>query len=297
MQSIFPININDIAGYKVWREEKLANLPASTAALMVDIADPYALSDSELTRIKQNCDRANMCFYRLRQPVADKGFITAMGEKLGLHHLDSNLCADNDSITSLETRDLGRKQGYIPYTPNRLNWHTDGYYNSEQSMVRGIIMHCVQTAAQGGENQFLDPDLMYIHLRDINPAWVNALMQDDAMSIPPNVEGGEEIRGTTTGPVFSLDKQVMRLHMRYTARTKSIEWKQDPLIDAALKEISAFLQSDSDWIIRYKLQPGEGIICNNVLHNRSAYEDDSEQGVKRLLYRARFFERVRLSEE
>ena len=34
-------------------------------------------------------------------------------------------------------------------------------------------------------------------------------------------------RAAQTGPVFSIDPASGDLHMRYTARTRSIEWKQD----------------------------------------------------------------------
>ena len=39
-----------------------------------------------------------------------------------------------------------------------------------------------------------------------------------------------------------------------------------------------------------RLQAGEGLISNNVLHNRTAFSD--KPGHNRLLYRARFFDRI-----
>ena len=41
---------------------------------------------------------------------------------------------------------------------------------------------------------------------------------------------------------------------------------------------------------RVSLQAGEGIVCNNVLHNREAFRD--EDSGKRLLWRARYRDRV-----
>lgn len=52
------------------------------------------------------------------------------------------------------------------------------------------------------------------------------------------------------------------------------------------------LESDNDDIIRHRLQPGEGLISNNVLHNLSGFEDHPETGRDRLLYWARFLDRV-----
>ena len=289
----FLLNINMLDEYSSWKQNKLANLSDNIENIRVNISDPSKLTSAERSEILRHCDQMGMCFYKLSDPQkTDKSFIREMGMQIGMHTLDTNLCADKDSITSLEARDDGRQQGYIPYTRNRLNWHTDGYYNTEKQIIRGIIMHCVRPASAGGENQFLDPELLYIHLRDINPAFITALTQHDAMTIPPNIENGVAVRAAQTGPVFSIDNQSGRLHMRYTARTKSIEWKRDATLEKALLQIREFLLSDTHWILRYKLQAGEGIICNNVLHNRSAFDDSSNAKQTRLLYRARFYERV-----
>ncbi|MCP5430235.1 MAG: taurine catabolism dioxygenase TauD, partial [Chromatiaceae bacterium] len=38
---------------------------------------------------------------------------------------------------------------------------------------------------------------------------------------------------------------------------------------------------------------GWGLISNNVLHDRSGFEDDPDPARKRLLYRARYYDRIR----
>jgi hypothetical protein len=38
------------------------------------------------------------------------------------------------------------------------------------------------------------------------------------------------------------------------------------------------------------LEPGMGVLCNNVLHERSGFVDDV--AAPRLLYRARYYDRV-----
>ena len=43
-------------------------------------------------------------------------------------------------------------------------------------------------------------------------------------------------------------------------------------------------------MLRTRLAPGMGLVCNNVLHERSAFEDAPDR--KRLLYRARYVERI-----
>ena len=81
------------------------------------------------------------------------------------------------------------------------------------------------------------------------------------------------------------------LHMRYTARTRSIEWKEDANTGAAVKALGEFLASDSSRIYRATLAPGQGLISNNVLHDRSGFEED--EGHKRLLYRFRYYRRIK----
>jgi hypothetical protein len=208
---------------------------------------------------------------------------------LGLHRLDSNLCADADSITSLRVVEIGRHGGYIPYTNRPLSWHTDGYYNPADNQIRAILMHCVTPAHAGGENALLDHEILYLLLREEDPDLISALMHPQAMTIPPNTEGGEEIRGETVGPVFSIMADG-HLHMRYSARTRNIIWRDDPVTARAVVRINQILASNIPYLFRYTLQANEGVISNNVLHNRSGFEDASANN--RLLYRARYYDRT-----
>ena len=78
--------------------------------------------------------------------------------------------------------------------------------------------------------------------------------------------------------------------MRYTARTRSIEWSPDPLARAAVKTLEELLDSPSPYIYRATLQPGQGLISNNVLHDRSGFNNDDEH--TRQLYRLRYYQRI-----
>jgi alpha-ketoglutarate-dependent taurine dioxygenase len=155
-----------------------------------------------------------------------------------------------------------------------------------------MVLHCARPAAAGGENALLDHEILYLLLRDENPAYIAALMQPDAMTIPANIEDGVEIRPAQSGPVFSVDDSSGRLHMRYTARTRSIVWKQDPMTQAAVKMLEALLAADLPYIFRHRLEPGQGVICNNVLHTRTAFENGADAAQQRLVYRARYYDRV-----
>lgn len=281
-------NLTNSAGYQAWRTQKLARFPADPGELVVPINDPQQLTDVEYESIVSALERANLAIYKCQSPLQSKEALRALSRQFGLVNLDANLCADEDSVTSLQTIETGRHSGYIPYTNKPLSWHTDGYYNPMDKQIRAIVMHCVTPAMTGGENQYLDHEMLYMQLRDANPDYIAALMRSDAMSIPPNVEDGEEIRGETIGPVFSLDASG-HLHMRYSARKRNIKWQGNAVTQAATKLITELLES-SPYIMRYKLGAHEGVITNNVLHNRSAFTEDAQQ--KRLLYRARYFERA-----
>ena len=50
------------------------------------------------------------------------------------------------------------------------------------------------------------------------------------------------------------------------------------------------MMADESRELKVELKAGQGIICNNVLHNRTAFTDSEKQ--KRLMYRARFYDAV-----
>ncbi len=288
-RSANPFNLEDEAAYIAWKQWKLIACQLDGDPLIVPISDPYSLQPTELSALTEQCRLYNLAIYQLRNPAqSDKSLVQVLGKQLGLERLDTNLRADEDSITSLHVRAQTGNQ-YIPYTNRPMSWHTDGYYNALDQQIRGIIMHCVKRAASGGENSFIDHELLYIRLRDRNPAIIHALMQPEAMTIPPNIEAGVEIRGAQTGPVFSVDPDYGSLHMRYSARKKNIEWFDDVVTRQAADMITECLADDS-LVIRHRLESGQGIVCNNVLHKRAGFEAPEQQ--QRLMYRARYYDRV-----
>lgn len=284
-----PFDLSDSEAYGSWKRAKLANYPIDVEQIIVNLDDPTALQAAEKYEITRLCTQCNMVIYQIRDILqTDKSLVHDLGQQLGLKHLDSNLRADEDSVTSLQVREQSGNQ-YIPYTNKPLSWHTDGYYNARNQQIRGIIMHCVSPAAEGGENSLMDHEMLYIRLRDENPAWIEALMHPAAMTIPPNIDGDIEIRGVQSGPVFSVDKLSGRLHMRYSARKRNIEWRDDVVTLEAASKITELLEDES-LVFRYQLQAGQGVICNNTLHNRTAFSETADQ--RRLIYRARYYDRI-----
>ena len=289
-----PFDLADEAGYQVWREAKLAGYGALAANPVVPVRDVATLDASEHATLLEHCRNTNFAIYEVTGGGAtDKQSIRALGRQFGLEHLDMNLRADEDSITSLRVIEAAAGTHYIPYSNRPLNWHTDGYYNRLDRQVHGIVMHCVSASASGGDNLLLDPEIAYLLLRDENPDYIRALMQPDVMTIPPNIEAGVELRAAQSGPVFSVAADTGALHMRYTARSRSIEWKDDRNTRKAVGFLLELLASDSIYTVRHRLRAGQGIICNNVLHKREAFSNDAAAGQQRLLYRARYHDRIR----
>ncbi len=285
-----PFDLDKPAAYAAWRERKLARYPTDRADLVVEVRDPRRLSRGEREAIAGLCRRANMAVYAGRTgSVADRAIPAALAAEFGLRRLDRNPGADDDGITALRVVEEQWRNRYIPYSDRPIHWHTDGYYNEAGRQIHGLLLHCVQRAAEGGENALLDHEIAYIRLRDQDPAFIAALMAPDAMTIPANFVNGTRLRPARSGPVFSVAPDG-HLHMRYTARRHSIEWRDDPVTRAAVRALEALLASDDPCIHRLRLEPGWGLISNNVLHDRSGFRDQGER--TRLLYRARYYDRV-----
>ena len=284
-----PFSLEEPDTYQAWRQQKLAQRP-HIDELLVPVANPCDLSAAEAARIQDLCRRCNAAIYKVSDnyPSTERELVQRLGLQFGLSRLDHNLRSDEDDITSLTVREQQGNQ-YIPYTNRPLSWHTDGYYNSPTQQVRGFILHCAQPAAEGGENNLIDHELVYMRLRDENPAYIQALMHPEAMTIPPNIEAGQEIRAACSGPVFSIDAYSGSLHMRYSARKHNIVWRNDELTLAAANLITQILDIE-ELTYKYRFKAGEGVICNNVLHKRSGFNDSADE--TRLMYRARYFDRV-----
>jgi hypothetical protein len=285
-----PFDLDDDRAYRRWREAKLAARPRSVDDLIVDVADPRHLAAAERAALLDRIGRAGMALYRSPVRDADRALPVVLAAQLGLHHLDANWLADDDGVSSIavSARDDGRG-GFIPYTDRAIRWHTDGYYHPPERSIRAMVLHCVRPAHTGGVNGLLDHELAYIALRDASPRHIRALIQPDAMTIPAREDAEGEQRAAQTGPVFSLDDDG-HLHLRYTARTRSVEWQDDGATRAAAQALLALLEGGCPWVLRVRLAPGMGLVGHNVLHERSAFVDDP--AAPRLLYRARFLDRI-----
>ena len=293
-----PFDLANTSAYLRWRQWKLDTAPRQAADLLVPVNDPRTLTEREVMDIAKICRQSNLAFYAAPPSIGeDKAIPVRLGAYFGLNRLDANWLADEDGVSSITPGQDSTRQDFIPYTERAIRWHTDGYYNPPARQIRGMVLHCVRPAENGGENAVMDHEIAYILLRDENPDFVRALSGHRAMSIPPRIDEAGEARAEEAGPVFSADPDSGDLHMRYTARTRSIVWHDDALTRDAV----GFLQNLLDeppktcpWIYRLRMAPGMGLICNNVLHDRAGFSDPAgaTPAQRRLLYRARFCDRI-----
>lgn len=287
-----PFDLGQPGLYEHWRERKLAQRGMPPP---IEIGRLDALTGAERRSLLAAVSDRNFALFRhaaaLKGPALEDA-LRAMGRQLGLLELDQNLCAEDSGLTAITVKPTDTDHTYIPYTNRPLGWHTDGYYNAGDLQVRAWLLYCAQPAAEGGANEFMDHEIAYIRLRDENPEWIRALMQDDAFTIPENVEQGAQIRPDHAGPVFSISPADGHLHMRYSARQRNVVWNSDKATRDAASFLMDLFRRGDDHIFGHRLQAGEGLISNNVLHRRDGFRDPDNAAAKRLMYRARYYQRL-----
>ncbi|MFV2061777.1 MAG: TauD/TfdA family dioxygenase [Gammaproteobacteria bacterium] len=286
-----PFYLDNNGSYESWRDNKLDAYPTEIGNLVVEINDPRTLTSVEYHELLQVCCKTNMVIYASKTANdPDPEIPLSLGRRFVGQNLDNNWLADDTGLTSLTVAKEGIRQQFIPYTNQAIHWHTDGYYNSKQQQIRALLLHVVQRAAQGGENALMDHEIAYILLREKNPDYIRALMEPTVMTIPARIDEGKIARAEEAGPIFSVSKDG-DLHMRYTIRVNNVIWSDDVLTQEALEYLKQILASDSPYIFRGLLEPGMGLLSNNVLHDRAAFTDN--ENYKRHYYRARYFNRVK----
>ncbi|MBF0370401.1 MAG: TauD/TfdA family dioxygenase [Magnetococcales bacterium] len=287
-----PFDLDNEAGYAEWKEQKLAGYPQSLGDLVVEIADPFALSLGEKEKILALGAKANMALY-VTKPATGKESRhphLAIIEQLGVKELDHHDGADSRGLSALSPGGSAsdKTAAYIPYSKRAIGWHTDGYYHPWERQTRTLTLYCERPADEGGENRVWDHDIAYIRLRDENPEVIRALMVNGLMTIPARMDGENIARPNRSGPVFFVQADG-RLQMRYTSRTISIRWRQDETSTAAVTALKTLFEKPDPLMFQGRLEAGWGLISSNVLHTREAFKDDSDDA-RRVLYRARYFD-------
>lgn len=281
--------------YQSWKEKKLADYPEKLTDLVVEIVNPFSLTKGERERILALCAKANMAIYHIpaAQRTDNPHPLPAIMEQLGVMDLDKNLGAGSIGLSSLSPGGSAHApfSEYIPYRKAAIGWHTDGYYHPWDHQIRTLCLYCKRPSDVGGENDLWDHEIAYIRLRDENPDIIRTLMETDVMTIPARMDNGQVGRPERVGPVFSVHPKDGHLHMRYTHRTISIRWRSDNVAQGAVETLRGLFESPSPYSFRGRLEAGWGLISHNVLHTRAAFHDVSEHE-KRILFRARYFDRL-----
>jgi len=281
--------LKDKSRYREWRKTRLLSYPESVEEILVPIDGLRSMTTGQKETIEVACRRSNMAIYQCLDPSVDRAAIVAFASEFGLTRLDHHLCANADGVSELSVASTGVRTGYVPYSSRSLSWHTDGYYNGKERQINAVVLHCAQSAASGGENALLDAEIAYVCLRDEDPRFITAFEHPECMTIPANTGIEEGVRPAVSGPVFSYGVNG-KIHMRYSARQKNIQWRDDAITTAARVFLSEILDDKNGPVFRYRLAPGEGLLSNNVLHNRTVFSDVADN--HRLLYRARYFDRI-----
>ena len=285
-----PFDLGDRDAYSRWKEAKLKDYPTKIEDLQVEVNDPRKFSKSELEALIKCCRKTNMAIYVGKTGTdPDPEIPLSVGRQFGVYNINKNWLADDNALSSLTLNENPIKDPLAPYTNSALNWHTDGYYNSNNEQIQSMMLHSVQRAAIGGENSFLDHEIAYILLRDENPDHILALMQKNVLSIPPRKSGGNLVRKKVTGPVFRITNSG-NLHMRYTIRKKNVIWRKNYVTESAQIALKQILDRETSFVFRTILKPGSGLVSNNIIHARSSFVDDKIH--KRHFFRSRYFDRL-----
>lgn len=291
-------DLNNETAFEQWCDTKKAAYDRrgrQDFELLVDIEADGTIDFRSLAKIRSQVGDYNFALYRLNSESDDHlATVKNIGRQMGLKELDKNLCAREDRITQLSVKQQGQAATYIPYSNKAIGWHTDGYYNPMHQRVLAMVLHCERPALSGGVNQLLDPDMVYIHLRQQDKRYIEALSDPGVMCIPENIQDGEMIRPKTCSAVFLVEpgESDSVLAMRFSKRKRNIDWSEDSVTQEALDCLFEYLDADTPYHIEYRLNAGEGVINNNVLHTRSAFEDNEQH--RRIYYRARYYNRINI---
>ena len=288
-------SLSDEAAYRKWRATKLSRAEKCLSLPPILVSDMANPSESERSELKNRCHLDNFALYSAPVETDDAALrhkLRRFAEAFGLRIAETHRSEGDQGVVALKVSDKPAQRGFIPYSTSGMNWHTDGYYNAPENRISAFVLHCFVQAAEGGTNDILDPEIAYIRIRDKNPDWLRAFMHPRAMSIPENAEADGSVRPVSTGPVFYPDPETGRLQMRYTARTRSIAWRDDPATRDAAAWLRETMSAGDPLALRVRLEPGMGVLNNNVLHNRTSFENGSDSALERVIFRVRFRNRI-----
>jgi hypothetical protein len=223
---------HNAAARERWRARKLAARPRDAAELVVQVRDPHALTRAEREALLARCVRANMAIYASERAAQGPAAALAIARQLGL---------------ASPQREARAESGGVAWIP----WHTQG--------CRARLLHCLRAPQEGGELALMDPELACLMLHDEGRVFVEALMQPDAFVT----------RAGEASSVFAIARATGDLSMRFSARRGEVAWKRDAVVSEAAARLARLLERDASCVLRLRLEPGMGLVCNDVLQMRA----------------------------
>lgn len=279
--------------YRVWRDARLAAAEAAKNSGFVPIGNLAAPTESEKAELIRRCRESNLALYEAPQGPDLRADLRGFADAFGLRIAEKHRSAGGDGIVALTESDAPSQRDYIPYSRRGMNWHTDGYYNAPDDRISAMVLHTAKPADDGGANRVIDYTVLFIRLMDENPDYLRALVHPEAMVIPENREADGSLRPVSTGPVFYPDPETGAMQMRYTARTRSIAWRDDALTREAVAFLQETLEKPDPLTISLRFKTGQGVLGNNVLHDRTGFDGSAQAPSPRVVYRVRFHNRVK----
>jgi hypothetical protein len=271
--------------YLKWRDEKLAAYPKNVGELVVELGDMTAMTPAEKSKILETVERANMCVYTAGSAELEMSSLLTLGKQLGVRHTDKSARhAQSDELT-----DSGILNRAIPFSTRHCNWHTDATYYGSDNTIQALFLLCKRPAVEGGSNKVLDHEVLYIQLREKDPGALEVLMNKDCFNYRNPATG--EIDLHRGGKVFWTNAGGHLCH-RFSFRKTDMAWSGDSDVAAAGRVLGSLISDESAHAIEGRLESGMGLISNNVLHTREKLVDSDDPAKKRLLFRARFYDRV-----
>ena len=271
--------------YLKWRDEKLAAYPKNVGELVVELGDMTAMTPVEKAKILETVERANMCVYTAGSAELEMSSLLALGKQLSVRHTDKSARhAQSDELT-----DSGILNKAIPFSTRHCNWHTDATYYGSDNTIQALFLLCKRPAVEGGSNKVLDHEVLYIQLRDKDPGALEVLMNKGCFNYRNPATG--EIDLHRGGKVFWTNADGHLCH-RFSFRKTDMAWSGDSDVAAAAHVLESLISDESAHVIEGRLESGTGLISNNVLHTRQRLVDSDDAAKKRLLFRARFYDRV-----
>lgn len=271
--------------YLKWRDEKLAAYPATIGDLVVELGDMTAPTPAERAKLRETVERANMAIYTAGSAALGMDSLLALGRQLGVTRTDKSARhAQSDELT-----DSGILNRAIPFSTRHCNWHTDATYYGSDNTIQALFLLCKRPAPEGGSNKVLDHEMLYIQLRDQDPGALEVLMRKDCFNYRNPATG--EVHAGRGGKVFWTGADGHLCH-RFSFRKTDMAWSDESDVAAARKVLESLISDASPHVLEGRLESGMGLVSNNVLHTRERLVDSDDPANKRLLFRARFYDRV-----